>query len=377
MTIKNRTDYQHAIDAIGICISAGVPVLIWGNPGEGKTSLIESATHDGWHVETVIISQSEPSDLAGLPVVGPDGSVRLAPPAWARRLAEADGRSICFFDEFSTAQPSLQAAALRVLTHGEVGALQLPSTVSFVAAANPIDVAAAGWELAAPTASRFVHLDFAMPIDVFTECAVFGTWPSLRVHDLPDDFDDAVVVEMLFVTGFLKARTSQLSNIPKDAAARGRAFPTPRTWGFVGRLLTLAREVGAPEEVVRLLVEGAVGEATAHEFMTWRSHLDLPDPEELLNGGPADFRHRRPDQLHVILQGVVAALDRDLTADRWSRAVALCCDAAAEAGVESAVPAIRALMGPGRRPGGASVPPEVTVFAPVLALAGLLPEGER
>ncbi|WP_156165603.1 hypothetical protein [Demequina rhizosphaerae] len=29
--------------------------------------------------------------------------------------------------------------------------------------------AAAGWELAAPTASRFVHLDWAMPYDVFAE----------------------------------------------------------------------------------------------------------------------------------------------------------------------------------------------------------------
>jgi len=81
-----------------------------------------------------------------------DGSVALAPPAWAQRLARVDGPSIAFFDEFSTASPALQAAALRPLTHFEVGSLQLPDTVSFVAAANPADVAAAGWELAAPTA---------------------------------------------------------------------------------------------------------------------------------------------------------------------------------------------------------------------------------
>ena len=34
------------------------------------------------------------------------------------------------------------------------------------AAANPTDVAIAGWELAAPTANRFCHLDWSMPVDV-------------------------------------------------------------------------------------------------------------------------------------------------------------------------------------------------------------------
>jgi MoxR-like ATPase len=92
-TIHNRTDYEHAIQALGICISARIPVLLWGNPGEGKTAAVESAEGSGWHVETVIITHSEPSDFAGLPVLQPNGSVTLAPPTWAKRLAEHDGRS--------------------------------------------------------------------------------------------------------------------------------------------------------------------------------------------------------------------------------------------------------------------------------------------
>ena len=117
MAIRTRADYSHAIEALGICVSARIPVLLWGNPGEGKTAAVESARDLGWLVETVIITHSEPSDFAGLPVVTSDGSVSLAPPGWAKRLAEHPGRSIAFFDEFSTASPSLQAAALRPLTH--------------------------------------------------------------------------------------------------------------------------------------------------------------------------------------------------------------------------------------------------------------------
>ncbi len=131
MTIRSRTQYEYALQALGICVSARIPVLLWGNPGEGKTAVVESAAAQGWLVETVIITHSEPSDFAGLPVVAPDGSVRLAPPAWARRLADHAGPSIAFFDEFSTASPALQAAALRPLTHYEVGSLQLPTLNRF------------------------------------------------------------------------------------------------------------------------------------------------------------------------------------------------------------------------------------------------------
>ena len=183
MTVRTRIDYEDVLQAMGLCVSARIPVLLWGNPGEGKTAVVESARDAGWHVESLIVSHYEPSDFAGLPVLTGEGTVSLAPPGWAQRLAAHEGPAIAFFDEFSTASPALQAAALRPLTHYEVGALQLPETVSFVAAANPSDVAAAGWELAAPTASRFVHLDWALPLEVYAECMVTGAWPTMPVYD--------------------------------------------------------------------------------------------------------------------------------------------------------------------------------------------------
>lgn len=372
MNPTTRQNYEDTLQAIGICISTGIPVLLWGNPGEGKTSMIESATQRGWHVETVIISQSEPSDLAGLPIVSDGHEVVLAPPAWAKRLAAHGGRSICFFDEFSTAQPSLQAAALRILTHGQVGRLQLPNQVAFVAAANPVDVAAAGWELAAPTASRFVHLDFSMPLEVFSEGVITGCWPALPVYD-DADLVSLYRAEMALITGFLRVRESQLSVIPKDAGSRGRAFPTPRTWEFAGKLLAAAETVGASEHVISQLVAGAVGESTAHEYLSWRDNLDLPDPDELLDEAVSiDFSTLRPDRVYVVLQSLVPALVRDAEKERWARAVRLCCQAAEQVGVEPAVPAIMALMRSECRPTGTKTPSDIAVFGPTLALAGIL-----
>ncbi len=374
MTTQTRADYEHRLQALGICVSARIPVLLWGDPGIGKTAVIESAAHAGWHVETLIVSHYEPSDFAGLPVVA-GGSVDLAPPAWARRLADTEGPSIAFFDEFSTASPALQAAALRPLTHYEVGALTLPRTVSFVAAANPADVAAAGWELAAPTASRFVHVDWALPLEVYAECMVTGDWPAMPVHDAaPDEQAVAVAGERVLVSGFLRARSSQLSVIPRDAAARGRAFPTPRTWDYAARLSAFATRVGAPPAVRRLLVAGCVGDAAAHEYLAWVAAQDLPDPEGLLADPDGwSFARLRADRAYVVLQSVLAAVARETTPERWTNAVRLCARAGEAVGLDPAVPVVRALMRPGLRPADAAVPADVAVFAPALSLAGLLP----
>jgi MoxR-like ATPase len=93
-----------AVEALGVAVAARVPVLLWGTPGTGKTSAIRAMAETmGLPCETVIASIREPSDFAGLPIVVGD-QVRFAPPAWARRLAEA-GRGLLFLDELSPRRP--------------------------------------------------------------------------------------------------------------------------------------------------------------------------------------------------------------------------------------------------------------------------------
>ena len=186
MNVSTREQYEATLAAVSACIATRIPFLLWGEPGAGKTAVIESAAGSGWHVETLICSHYEPSDFAGLPIVSGD-HVTLAPPGWARRVAAHEGPSLVFFDEWTTASPAVQAAALRPLTHAEVGVLQLPDSVSFGAAANPADIAASGWELAAPTANRFVHLDWALPLDVYAESLVTGSWPEFHFSYPPID----------------------------------------------------------------------------------------------------------------------------------------------------------------------------------------------
>ena len=55
-------------NAIKSCLTARVPVLVWGEPGAGKTSSIRAmAVEMNKPIWTVIASYREPADFGGLP----------------------------------------------------------------------------------------------------------------------------------------------------------------------------------------------------------------------------------------------------------------------------------------------------------------------
>lgn len=133
----------------------GVPVLVWGAPGTGKSTFIESLQRDGFPVYTMIASLHDPTDFNGLPVLH-NGRMRFAPPEWVY-LFEEHGQGVLFLDELTTAPPTVQAALLRLVLERKVGAHSLPAGVRIVAAANPPDIAASGWELSPPLLSTALY----------------------------------------------------------------------------------------------------------------------------------------------------------------------------------------------------------------------------
>lgn len=353
--------------ALAIATAAGVPVVLWGAPGTGKTSAIRAmAERAALPCETVIASIREPSDFAGLPVVRGD-HVEFAPPRWALRLAE-HGRGIAFFDEVSTAPPAVQAALLRVVLERTVGDLVLPDSVSVIAAANPPDQAADGWDLSPPLANRFCHLDW--PIDGRTVAAgLAGGWPVAELPRLPDGWTARSAVTRSWVAGFLVVRPQLSLAVPDDPVSAGRAWPSPRTWDLAARLLAAGEAAGVAGEVRLQLVRGCVGTGASAEFLTWLDEADLPDPEAVLADPTSFTLPQRGDRAYAALSSIAAVVAANPGDGRWERAWQAFGHAAGDV-PDVAAAAARALAR--CRPPDAEVPAEIDLFLPVLRDAGLM-----
>ncbi|WP_328403644.1 AAA family ATPase [Streptomyces sp. NBC_00390] len=372
--VRTEPSGHAQLEALALAVTANQPVLLWGEPGIGKSAGMEQlAAGLGLPLETVIASVHEPSDFAGLPIVGDDPAttgVPMAPPDWAVRLARAGG-GLLFFDELSSAPPAVQAALLRVVLERRVGSLVLPEPVRIVAAANPPSSAADGWHLTPPLANRFVHLDWTHdPRTVARGMA--GTWPKTAVPVVdPARVPGAVARSRGAISGFLTARPGLVHHIPADAQSRGRAWPSPRTWEMALRLLAAGHATGAGREAVAAALTGAVGDGAGIELLSYLEHLDLPDPDRVLADPDSFALPDRGDRQLAFLIAVVAAIQGDLTRKRWEAGWAVLAKAV-DAGVPD-VAARAAVDLAAMRDTDWPVPQGIDGFLELLQLSGALP----
>ncbi len=287
-------------------MQAGVPVILWGPPGVGKTATVEAlARATGAHLETVILSVRDPADVGGYPIPPTErgAGVALEPPAWAVRLAEAAqaGRpAILFLDELTTAPPSVQAAALRVVLDRAVGELQLPRSVWVVAAANPPEHAAgAAAALPPPLANRFAHLNVEPNP---------GDWaahyPAYWGAEPPGGDSPQYAAERARIAAFIRRRPELLLRVPADPDEASRAWPSPRAWDHAAR----AAAAGGGDESVA----ACVGEGAAAEYVAWRrAEGDLPDPADVVAGRAELPPREREDARLAALMALAAYCGRE------------------------------------------------------------------
>jgi len=319
ITMMSLVEYEETYLALGICVEANVPVILWGPPGQGKTSVIKAlAQKADRHLEIILASIREPQDFAGLPSIV-DGKMTLVAPDWAQRLADTE-YGILFTDEVNTAPPSVQAALLRVCLDKVAGDCELGLDTSVIAAANPPEQAADGWDLAPPLANRFCHLDWSLPLEV-VRMGLSGQWPTYEFQK-PDSLrlSDELLTEKNTVSGFLTSRPDLVTALPNSNADQGRAFPTPRSWESAALLSAFVSASNLSEGVRRLLLKGSVGVAAAAEFISYRNNMDLPDPEKVLSAPESFTLPNRADQIYVLGAGILNILGRNNSTERWHAA---------------------------------------------------------
>lgn len=304
--------------AVNLITPGAPPPILWGPPGVGKTTMIgQIAATMNAHFECFIASIHEPADIGGLSMPDGKGGIALVPPSYALR-ANAEAFSIILYDEISCAVPAIQAACLRVFHEKVVGDLHLHDGVKLIAAANPVEEAAGGWDLAPPMANRFMHILIPAPsVDGWTSYMAAGC-NGMTDFELPkfdsEKWQRGFERWTAIMGGFLRARPVMMIEDLTNVYGRfPMAYATPRTWEGTVRMLATT-EMMEPEdkELLQLDIATAmVGEGAATELIGFARDADLPDPEEILSKREK-FQHddNRPDRTMVVGLAVAQAATR-------------------------------------------------------------------
>ena len=305
----------------------GLPVLFEGEPGVGKSAVIEDfATDCGLACEVLSAAERGEGAFGVVPV--PSGGLLTYPaPDWVSRMSNG---GIVFCDEITSSPPALQAPQMGLVHAKRIGSFTLGPRVRVIGACNPPDVAANGYDLAPPLANRFgwvrwpaptveEHAEYMLgslgttktPIDAFAEEArVMSLWPEAMAK--------AVGLEV----AFLGAHQDWKNKFPKSAdASASRAWPSDRSWENAVRALASASVHSLTQEETDTFVSGFIGRPAYEAFSVFIENTDMPNVVEVLDG-KAPFTHKasRLDQSAALMNSAIALLTPTTCPNREARA---------------------------------------------------------
>jgi len=251
--------------AVSLLVEARQPVFVWGGPGIGKSEVMyQVAAAKQVPLQDVRALLLDPVDLRGLPYLEADQQDPTIQNAVARKQAKwaspdflpRDGEGILFLDELNAAAPMVQASCYQLVLDRRLGDYKLPDGWAIVAAGNRQSDRGATHQMPTPLKNRFTHLTFEVDLQEWCEWAIRS---SIRPE----------------VIAFLRFKPELLSQFDRDA----EAFPSPRTWSFVSKILNRKPDRAIEHD----LIAGTVGSGAATEFTAFLATFrNLPNIDAIL-----------------------------------------------------------------------------------------------
>jgi len=263
-------------------IMAGIPVMLTGAPGVGKSSIVEAAAKAAGF--ELILSHpvvSDPTDAKGLPWPSKDGeSASFLPFGELAQALKATKPTVWFLDDLGQASPAVQASFMQLLLARQVNGHKLPDCVTFIAATNRRTDRAGVSGILTPVLSRFgAIVGIEANVDDWTVWALDAGMPAELVS-------------------FLRFRRELLHVFDPQKANDMENFPCPRTWEYVGKAMQMA----LPNDLEFAAFAGAVGEGAAIELRGFLTMLrsNLPSIDGILLDPDNAKIPTRPDMLWAV-----------------------------------------------------------------------------
>lgn len=414
----------------------GLPIMAWGQPGVAKTAVIEEICRKyGMPYETLSPSERGEGAFGVVPVPEavhdrfanqrealaiklmagkkslpehqaweqaerefprPSTLLEYPPPKWSvNRFPNNFG--VIFVDEITSAAPALQAPLMGLILARRLGGYTFPPRVRVIGAANPVEMAAGGHELAAPLANRLGHLDWPPPtVEEHVQYMLRGASGNVELQKYLAEFDEdmgvkkskderaeeerlgklaeanavrsvedeearvlaawpsAWAIAVGAETSFMRRKGAVLKNKMPDMgnAAVGRAWPSDRSWEMATHAYASSLVHNLSEQEQFEFVSAFIGAGAAGEWMAFITDNDIPNPAKVLDGhvkfSPDPTRLDRTIAVLQSCTALVVPVDADRRKDRAAKLweiIGKMVDAGHD--LDVLVPTARAMIGAG------------------------------